>query len=85
MARESFTPRGSVHARDAGLFEPLVEIGEAVLPGQSLGLVHDRDHPDRAPSDVISPFAGILLAKRAMGLVEIGDAVGQVARDADAP
>jgi len=76
---------GSVHARDAGLFEPFVEIGETVRPGQSLGLVHDRDHPDRPPLDVISPFAGILLAKRAMGVVEIGDAVGQVARDADAP
>ena len=50
-----------------GLFEPLVEIGETVRAGQSLGLVHDRDHPDRAPSDVISPFAGILLAKTGHG------------------
>jgi predicted deacylase len=74
---------GSVYARDSGLFEPFVDIGEPVSAGQAMGVVHDRDHPDRPPIPVLSPYAGILLAKRALGLVGIGDAVGQIARDAD--
>ena len=73
---------GSVYAKDAGLFEPFVDIGETVEKGQAMGVVHDRDHPDRPPVPVISPYAGILLAKRALGLVEIGDAIGQIASDA---
>lgn len=74
---------GSVHARDPGLFEPLLEIGDTVAAGTVTGLIHTPEHPDRAPIPVPSPFAGIVLCKRALGRVDCGDAVFQIARDVD--
>lgn len=74
--------RGSVYAYDKGVFEPFKDIGDAVNVGEAVGVVHSVGAVDRAPIEVISPFAGIALCKRAMGQVERGDAVLQVAGDA---
>lgn len=73
---------GSVFARDVGLFEPFKEIGEDVGMSESTGRIHFPDQPDRPPADVPSPFDGLVLCKRALGRVEIGDAVFQIAQDA---
>lgn len=75
--------QGSVYAYDSGLFEPYVDIGETVDSGAAVGQVHPQDSPFRAPVPVTSPHAGIVLCKRALGHVACGDAVFQIARDAD--
>ena len=72
---------GSIHAYDTGLFEPFRDIGEPVEEGAPVGLVHFPDAPLREPVPVVSPYTGLVLAKRAMGQVERGDAVVQIAED----
>ena len=68
MARESFTPRGRSMPGMQGCSNLSWRSAKRCFPGQSLGLVHDRDHPDRAPSDVISPFgAGDLAGETGHG------------------
>jgi len=73
---------GSVYARDEGVFEPYKDIADTVDEGEAVGAVHVPDRPDRAPVEVRSPYAGIVLCKRALGRVTCGDAVYQIARDA---
>ena len=72
---------GIVHARDAGVFEPLKEIAEPVAQGEPLALVHRVDAPWMAPEPVLSPHAGMVLCKRARGQVRRGDALFQIADD----
>jgi predicted deacylase len=74
---------GLVHAYDRGVFEPLVSPGDAVSPGTIVAAIHHPDDPTRAPTPVAAPHAGIILAKRALGRVERGDALFQIARDAE--
>lgn len=74
--------RGSVYAYQSGLFEPFKAIGDPVARMETIGLIHRPDTPWREPDPVTSPFEGLVLCKRAMGLVERGDAVAQIAADA---
>ncbi|MCP5087693.1 MAG: succinylglutamate desuccinylase [Rhodobacteraceae bacterium] len=74
--------RGSVFAYEAGLFEPFKEIGDPVHEGEIVGQVQHPDAPWKMPDPVRSPYAGIVLCKRAMGQVKRGDAVYQIAGDA---
>lgn len=73
--------RGSVYAYQDGLFEPFKDIAETVSEHEVIGLIHHPETP-WAPSDpVTSPYAGIVLCKRALGQVRRGDAVVQIATD----
>ena len=74
---------GSVFAYDAGLFEPFKDIGDPVSAGEDVGVVHAVAATDRTPAPVSSPYSGFVLCKRALGQVDRGDAVFQIARDAD--
>ena len=74
---------GSVYAYDTGVYEPFKEMLDSVQEGEVIGCVHRHDAPWRSPVDVVSPFPGIVLAKRAMAGVSRGDAVAQIARDAE--
>lgn len=74
--------RGSVYAYDAGVYEPAKDIGDPVAEGETVGLVHRLDVPWAEPVPVVSPYAGMVLAKRVPGPVRRGDAVVQVADDA---
>ncbi|MEM9348685.1 MAG: succinylglutamate desuccinylase/aspartoacylase family protein [Pseudomonadota bacterium] len=74
--------KGIVHAPIAGQFEPLKEIGEPVAYGELVALLHHPDTPWEAPVQVTSPFAGIVLAMRAMAPSQRGDALFQIADDA---
>lgn len=68
--------RGSayyVYARDSGLFEPLVELGDEVVEGQSAGLIHFPDTPWREPSLATFERAGTVLCKRIPCRTERGD------------
>lgn len=75
--------KGSVYAYDAGVYEPVTDIGDAVAEGDTLGFVHRLDVPWAEPVAVTSPFSGMVLAKRVPGPVRRGDAVVQVADDAE--
>lgn len=70
-----------VYVDEPGLFEPLVELGEAVQAGQICGYVHFVDNPAREP--VACPFkvSGILVCKRHLGRVERGDCVAHLATE----
>lgn len=74
---------GSVYAYDDGLFEPLKDIGDDVDTGEEVGVVHPILAPHRPSLPVTSPYRGFVLCKRALGQVACGDAVFQIARDAD--
>ena len=68
--------RGSdyfVYAPDAGLFEPLVELGDEVSAGQKAGLIHFHDTPWREPGVAIFQRAGTVLCKRMPCRTERGD------------
>jgi predicted deacylase len=62
-----------VYAREAGVFEPLAELGDEVKRGQPAGRIHFFDTPWRAPD--VAHFAndGLLICKRVPGRTERGD------------
>ncbi|MFK7877270.1 MAG: succinylglutamate desuccinylase/aspartoacylase family protein [Paracoccaceae bacterium] len=74
--------QGSVFAYDSGLFEPLKGIGESVFETEIIARIHHTETPGRPPDDVVSPYAGMVLAMRAMAQVVRGDAIYQIATDA---
>lgn len=73
--------QGLVHAYDRGVFEPLLEIGTEVGVGTVLATIHHPDDPKRAPTEIVSGYDGMILAMRALGRVDRGDALFQIARD----
>ena len=77
--------KGSVYAYAAGLFEPLKSIGDDVASGELVGLIHHPDTPEAEPDRITSPYQGIALCRRAMAQVVRGDAVYQIASDAEPP
>lgn len=75
--------QGSIYAYDRGVFEPRLGIADAVEVGTIVGTIHHPDAPTRAPTEIASLYPGMILARRALGRVERGDAVFQIARDVD--
>jgi predicted deacylase len=70
-----------VHAPEAGLFEPAVELGDDVKQGQLCGHVHFVDNPGRAPEGCRFFADGMVICKRHFGRVERGDCVAHLATD----
>jgi predicted deacylase len=70
-----------VYAPDPGLFEPLVELGDEVVPGTPAGLIHPHDTPWRAPAAAAFTRAGTVICKRVPGRVERGDCLFHLATD----
>ena len=83
LGTQELIAQGSVYAYAAGLYEPLKSIGDDVEVGETVGLIHHPDTPGSEPDDITSPYAGIVLCKRAMAQVVRGDAVFQIASDAE--
>lgn len=75
--------QGSVFALSAGVFEPLLKIGDPVEAGQTVAMIHSPGDPLKPPVPVTSPYDGFVLCERAMAPVQIGDALYQIARDAE--
>jgi predicted deacylase len=65
----------------AGLFEPLVALGDAVEAGQPCGLVHFIDEPLRDPVTCRFATGGMVVCLRQPARVERGDCLGHLARD----
>lgn len=73
--------KGVIYAYEAGVFEPLKEIGDDVCDAEPVGLIHQLETPGKAPETVVSTHSGIVLARRSMAKVRRGDAVFQIAAD----
>lgn len=62
-------------APESGLFETLVELGQAVKQGELVGRLHFLERPDRTPVDVVAETSGIVCAVRAIATTQQGDCV----------
>ncbi len=70
-------------APESGLYENSVELGEEVRRGETLGLLHFLEKPDRDPVPVVAHSDGVLVANRGPSLVKQGDCVACLAHDTD--
>jgi N-alpha-acetyl-L-2,4-diaminobutyrate deacetylase len=70
-------------APESGIYENLVDLGDAVMTGQAVGQIHFLERPDREPTPVIAPSPGILIASRGPALVAQGDCVACIAHDVE--
>ena len=70
-----------VIAEEAGVYEPYFDLGEEVTKGQVMGEIHSLQHRDRQPVTVTAQRSGMLLAKRPLANVSIGDCIGIIAWD----
>jgi predicted deacylase len=68
-----------VLAPESGLWETLVDPGDAVAVGQPLGCIHCLERPDRLPVTIFSPSDGIVVSSRALVATDQGDNVIVVA------
>lgn len=73
-----------VMAPAAGIFEPFVELGDAVAVGQPIGQLHFIDRPALEPLVVPAASAGFVMTRRAIPLTAQGDCVLVVARSTTA-
>jgi uncharacterized protein len=73
--------RDYVYAPDAGLFEPLCELGDQVKAGQPCGRVHFVDDPARPPAVAHFKNDGLLICKRHPARVLRGDCVAHLVGD----
>ena len=74
--------RHYVYAREAGLFEPCVELGASVRPGDLAALIHFPARPEREPEKVFFSGDGIVICKRVPAQVRAGDCLFQLGHDA---
>ncbi len=70
-----------VFAMEAGLFEPLVEVGDLVCAGQPAARIHFHDTPWREPMLLRFEIDGLLLCKRVPALCQRGDCLFQLGSD----
>jgi N2-acetyl-L-2,4-diaminobutanoate deacetylase len=66
-------------APEAGLFEPLVDLGAEVVRGQALARIWPADRTGVAPVIVTARRAGLFVARHAPGLIQLGDCLAVLA------
>lgn len=70
-----------VYARENGLFEPLVELGESVVAGQAVARIHFPETPWRMPDTVHAAGGGEIICKRVPAMSRRGDCLFQLAQE----
>jgi hypothetical protein len=70
-----------VYAPCAGLFEPMVVLGQEVRKGDLLGRIHFVDDPAREPVPVTFKNDGLFVCQRHPSRVERGDCLAHLAND----
>jgi predicted deacylase len=68
-----------VLAPESGIFETLVDPGDAVEAGEAVGRIHFLERPDRPPEVIRTPRSGVVACVRALSTTEQGDNVVVVA------
>lgn len=74
-----------VYAPDAGVFEPLVELGETVRAGQPAGRIHMPETPWAPPAETVFARDGFVLCKRQPGRSLRGDCLFVLGGEFTAP
>ena len=69
------------YARDIGLFEPEVELGDEVQKGDLAGRIHTPETPWQSPTEVFFDADGLVVCKRVPGRVERGDCLFHLGTD----
>lgn len=77
------TPDGDcfVVGRHAGLYEPLVDLGEPVKAGQPIGAIHEFELTGTEPAVYHAARDGILYCRHVPGLIQRGDCLAVIAVD----
>ena len=70
-----------VMAEETGIYEPYFDLGDQVRQGQVMGKIHFLPHRDRSAVTVTARRTGMLLAKRPLANVAVGDCLGIIAWD----
>ncbi|MGP5690289.1 succinylglutamate desuccinylase [Glutamicibacter ardleyensis] len=78
-------PESTVTSTVAGLFEPLVDLGESVLAGQPVARVHFIDELDRQPRVFHARIDGVVAIMRRPTLVDPGAHLLHVAELLESP
>jgi N-alpha-acetyl-L-2,4-diaminobutyrate deacetylase len=68
-------PANIVVAPEDGLFEALLEPGDPVAAGQTVGRLWFVDRPDRPPVEIPAPLDGYVAVTKAIPVTEQGDCV----------
>lgn len=71
-------------APESGMYESLVDLGADVAAGQPVGQIHFVERPDREPTLIVAPSAGVLICCRGPSVVVQGDCVAVIAHDVPA-
>ena len=77
-------PANYLFAPESGLFEALVDPGDEVAAGQPVGRLHFLQRPDREPTTIEAPLAGVVAGIRAIATTEQGDNVVVLGQPVDA-
>ncbi|MDW5316381.1 N(2)-acetyl-L-2,4-diaminobutanoate deacetylase DoeB [Rhizobium sp. PL01] len=62
-------------AEEAGLIEPLFDLGDVVKRGQAVARIHPVGRAGQAPAEISARMNGVLCARHFPGLVKAGDCV----------
>ena len=66
-------------AEDAGLLEPLLDLGAPVAAGQPVARIHPATRTGLAPVELRARLSGLLAARHFPGLIQPGDCAAVVA------
>ncbi|SFZ85553.1 N-alpha-acetyl-L-2,4-diaminobutyrate deacetylase [Devosia enhydra] len=75
-------PEGYLRAPHAGVFEPIVALGETVAEGDVAGRLWDFNRPDLPPVELAMPAMGLVVCRRVPAIAVAGDVLLHLARDA---
>ena len=69
-----------IMAPTSGIYEPFLELGDAVEAGQPLGQLHSIEHPFNMPMPVLARSSGSLFLRRAFPLTQQGECLAVIVR-----
>jgi N-alpha-acetyl-L-2,4-diaminobutyrate deacetylase len=70
---DSRNPVNYVWAPTSGILETLVDVGETVTAGQTVGRLYSLEHPEHEPESIDAPLDGVVVGIRAISWTEQGD------------
>ncbi|MCA9045354.1 MAG: succinylglutamate desuccinylase/aspartoacylase family protein [Planctomycetaceae bacterium] len=70
-------------APESGVFEVKCDLGSAVREGDTVGLIHNMERPERLPAPIVAHRDGYFMTMRAPCLTQQGDCVAVIAQQVD--